>query len=416
MRFLGEVGHRSEWREFLPQPLLPMIASTAHPVVDPERDCLWTVNTCFGQLELVRWDGEGPIRRWPVRGGLVPQSLHTVAQTRQWIVVADCAYKVEPQLLAGGERKEMNNPSGPLYLIRKEDLEATPPGREVPCRAFTLAPEVMHYYGVWDDRDGVRVVFEHTRDMDMAIPLREGDVDAWGRPCDPRLRGLYHFPMSPSRMSTVDFDPESGKVHERARLVDAERLWAQQLSALDWSPEGLARPEVRHMTYHGWRPEAVSQRVLQLYRERVDPARLPREEIPARLVTLSMPELRPLREHAYPLDELPTSPVYVPRATGSRPGGGDGYVVLPVYSERGFRVELFDAADVGRGPVATLAAPRHEMPFLIHAAWLPRAVPAPSLARTRFAEELDGAAALPDELAAVAREVARELEEGAPLL
>jgi hypothetical protein len=373
------------------------------------------VNTRFGQLDLLRWDGEGPLRRWPVEGASIPQSLHTVAITRDWIVIADCAYKVEPQQLAGGERKELNNPSGPLYLIRKETVENTPPGRAVPCTAFRLAPEVMHYYGVWDDRDGVRVVFEHTQDMDMAIPLREGDVDAWGRPCDPIFRGLYHFAMSPSRQSVIDFDPERGKLRQRALLVDPETLWSQQLSAFDGSPEGLARPRVRHMVYHGWRPEAVSQRVLHFYRERVDPSSLPREEIPARITTLSMPDLRTLAEHVYPLDELPSSPVYVPRRTGSKPGGDDGYLVIPVYSDGGFRVELFDAGRVGGGPIATLASPRHAMPFLIHAAWLPRAAPAPDVARTRFSDELGGATALSDELAELARGVARELDEGVPL-
>ena len=41
--FLGEVGHRSEWigMELFPQPVLPMVTSTAHPVIDPDRDVLW---------------------------------------------------------------------------------------------------------------------------------------------------------------------------------------------------------------------------------------------------------------------------------------------------------------------------------------------------------------------------------------
>lgn len=439
MRFLGEVGHRSEWREFLPQPLLPMVTSTAHPVIDLERDCLWSVNTAFGQLELVGWDGAGPIRRWPVAGAVVPQSLHTITATRDWIVVADCAFKVEPRMLSGGERKEPNNPSEPVYLIRKEDALATPPGAEIACRSFTLAPEVMHYYAVLDDSDGVQVVFEHTECTDLAIPQRDGDVDATGRPCDPAFRGLYAFGLTPSRMSLVVFDPETGRQRERAHFVDPERLWAQQLSAIDWSPGGLARPTARHMLYHGWRPEAVTQRVLALYRDRVDPATLPPEEIPARLVTLSMPELAPGAEHVWPLDELPTSPVFVPRRAGeagdgparsagdgparragdapaSEPGGHDGYLVVPVYSDAGFRVELFDAANVAAGPVAALAARGHVVPFVVHAAWLPRAVPAPELPRVRFSDELEGLDSLPDDLARTAREVAREIDEGVPLV
>src|SRR5690606_33851467 len=84
LRFLGEVGHRDEWRAFevTPQPILPMVMSTAHPVIDPERGVMWTVNLHWGQLEIVRWDGEGPVERWPIQDATIPQSVHSITQTR----------------------------------------------------------------------------------------------------------------------------------------------------------------------------------------------------------------------------------------------------------------------------------------------------------------------------------------------
>ena len=82
----------------------------------------------------------------------------------------------------------------------------------------------------------------------------------------------------------------------------------------------------------------------------------------------------------------------------------------------GFRVEAYDAADVGRGPVATLAAPGFTVPFLLHSAWMPRAVPASGdVERLRFTDELDRIGELDDDLADAVREVARDLEEGVPL-
>ncbi|NLA37417.1 MAG: carotenoid oxygenase family protein, partial [Actinobacteria bacterium] len=133
--FLGDVGHRDEWNVFEvgPQPILPMVMSTAHPVIDPERNVLWTVNTLWGQLEIVRWDGVGPIRRWPIEGAIIPQSVHTITQTRDYLVVGDCAFKVEPQVLSGGKRTEPANADGPLYLIRKDQLDAAAPGTPVGC-------------------------------------------------------------------------------------------------------------------------------------------------------------------------------------------------------------------------------------------------------------------------------------------
>src|SRR5262245_23715999 len=132
LRFLGEVGHRSEWQatELFPTPVLPMIPSTAHPVIDPDRDVLWSVNLMLGKLFVVRWDGHGPVQRWPIAGARIPQSVHTITQTRDWLVIADCAYKVEPQVYFGKERTVPANHAGPVHLVRKDELEAAPPGRE----------------------------------------------------------------------------------------------------------------------------------------------------------------------------------------------------------------------------------------------------------------------------------------------
>ena len=71
-------------------------------------------------------------------------------------------------------------------------------------------------------------------------------------------------------------------------------------------------------------------------------------------------------------------------------------------SDDGFRVDVFDAGG-GRG---SGRRPRlaDTVPFLLHPAWMRRAVPAPELERLRFADELDDArlGALPDDLAVAA--------------
>ena len=427
LRFLGEVGARTDWEELMPEPLLPMIASTAHPVVDPERRCLWSVNTRFGQLWIVRWDGEGPVRRWPVEGGHIPQSVHTITQTRDWLVVADCAFKVEPQVIAGGDRTLPANHEGPVHLIRKADLDTTPPGEPLACRVFTLAPEMNHYYAVYDDSDGIVVLFEHTENADIAMAQRAGDLDALGRPTDPALAGLYGFPMTPSRTTLQRFDPETGERRELAELYTPDgHLHGRQLTAFDWSAEGFEHPTHFHCAYHGWRPEAVVQRMLDVYRDRVDRTLLAPEETPARIATHSWDGLQTVSEWEYGLDDLPTSPIFVPRDpgaagrsghAGSDPGGHDGWVVVPVVHDDGFRVEVFDAAAVGAGPVATLASPGHVVPFVLHSCWAPGvARPAPDAERVRFGDELAGIEALPDDLAAAAREVAAELDDGVPMV
>jgi hypothetical protein len=396
-------------------PLLPMITSTAHPVIDPDRDVLWSVNTLLGRLFVVRWDGSGRVQQWPIAGATIPQSVHTITQTRDWLVIADCAFKVEPQVFLGGERSVPANDGGPVHLIRKDELEATPVGQEVPCRVFTLAPEMNHYYACYDDRDGVSVLFEHTENADIAMTQGEGDFDALGRPCDPALRGLYGLPMSPDRTVLVRFDPENGRLDHVAQLRQPELLWNRQLNAMDWSKQGLERRTRHHMVYQGYRPEGITQKMLTLYRDRVDRALLPREETPALVVSVDAEDLHVTSIAQLGEGDFPSSPIFVPRGAGYEPGGHDGYIVVPVLNDAGFRIECYDAADVGKGPLATLAHRGATLPFILHAAWLPRAVPAPGLERNRFSSELERVGELPDDLAAVAREVARELDEGVPL-
>jgi hypothetical protein len=313
-----------------------------------------------------------------------------------------------------------------VYLIRKADLEAVPAGTPVSCRRHEVAPENNHYYATWDDTDGIAVLFEHTQNADIAITQRPGDVDALGRPCDPALVGLYGFPMSPDRTTMVVFDPDTGAQAHVAEMYEPGLLWTRQLNAMDWSTEGRTHPTVHHTVHQGFRPEAITQEMLALYGDRVDRTLMPSEETSPLVVTCSLPDLHVMSVHELATDDFPTSPIFVPRDpgadpnrsahSGSRPGGHDGFVVVPILNDDGFRVEVFDAADVGRGPLAVIGAPGCTVPFVLHSAWMPGGAEAPDIERLRFADELDRLDELDADLRSVVLEVADELEQGMPLV
>ena len=156
---------------------------------------------------------------------------------------------------------------------------------------------------------------------------------------------------------------------------------------------------MHHTVHQGFRPEAITQKMLALYGDRVDRTLMPADETTPRSSPPSLPDLEVVAVHELAMDDFPTSPIFVPRDpgadpsrsryAGSQPGGHDGFVVVPILNDDGFRVEVFDAADVGRGPLAVASAPGMHVPFLLHAAWMPRRSPRrPDLA-TRFADELD---------------------------
>ncbi|MEZ5251354.1 MAG: carotenoid oxygenase family protein [Ilumatobacteraceae bacterium] len=160
------------------------------------------------------------------------------------------------------------------------------------------------------------------------------------------------------------------------------------------------------------RPGALCACVLDVYRDRIDKRAVAGDEQPATLATFRRGGLDLHATYTYPsLGDFPSSPIFVPREGGT-PGGGDGWVVVPVISDDGFRVECFDAADVGRGPVAVLAGPnRDRVPFMLHSVWMPRAVPCADADRLRFRDDLDpdAVAALPDHLRRAVDEVAATL-------
>lgn len=425
LKFLAEIGHRKQWLDSAPVfPVLPVVTSPAHPVTDHERGCVWTAdyNMMTHKVGVVRYDGGKEIKRWPLKGAVMRQTMHTISQTRDWVLLMENGMRVDMAEMSGAPRKVTTFKEAPLYLVRKDDLERTPPGEPVPFKTVLISPECMHFYADYDDSDGIKVFFEHSTDSDIAVAVAPGDVDIWGRPIDPVLEGMYGLALSPPSVTLRVLDPETCTSKLIASYENPEYLWNVQTSAMDWSRKGLERPTLHHVMYNGFRPEGLTQRQLALYEDRIDKSRLPNEETPPCLASFDWQNsLEPRGLYRFRNDEWATSPTFVPRNAGAHgdpyagvhPGGHDGYLVVVVQSEEGFRIELFDADKVSDGPIAVLAQVGHRVPFVIHSSWMPSIKPAVRLDRLRFSEELDEARlrTLPAELAEVAREVARELDE-----
>jgi hypothetical protein len=217
--------------------------------------------------------------------------------------------------------------------------------------------------------------------------------------------------MCAQTVSEMVFTPGNPEPRVEATFRD-ERTWNLQLSAMDWSTAGRTAPTHHHVVYQGRHPELLARRVLHVYRDRIDEREVSGAEQNARLVTLSRDGLTVSSEWGFPsLGDLPSSPIFVPRR-GGVPGGGDGWVVVPVLNDDGFRLDCFDAADVSRGPVASArGANRERMPFLLHAVWMENAAPAPDVERLRFADDFDASllARLSDDERDVVMAVADEL-------
>ena len=408
--------------------VLPFLFSTAHPVADPERHCLWTVKldlvmepTVGMRPSVVRYDRHDgtQVRHWPLEGVTFGGSLHTVSQTRDWIVLCDSGnFKADPSEMMGGERSLTIDKEVPVWLIRKDQLEGLASGTPVKPVCFTMSPPTGHYYARWDDTDGVSVVWEGMDLMDLGLYMRADDLDVNGNPVDPGVVGLYNMAMAPETITEVIFDPESGKVLEQG-LFKQDWTFNLQLSAMDWSTEGMSAPTLHHVTYQGCRPGNISQRAARLYEGRIDLDQV-REDTPGALCSFERPsmELKGRWEYSDLSDHI-TSPAFAPRGApagsyaGGEPGGHDGYVIQPVCNDNGFRVDVFDAANVSAGPVATLAGTKKEcIPLVLHSAWMPTFHGLADAERLRFSDELsdERMASVPEEFHSAIRDVAAECD------
>ena len=432
LEYVAEVGHIDSWGgSSLPMPgPMPFLFSTAHPVVDPERDCLWTVKLSpvmeptFGmQPSVVRFDGGTEVRHWPLEGVSFGGSIHTVSQTRNWVILADSGnFKADPAEMMGGERTLTTDDEVPVWLIRKDQLDDLPSGSPVTPIPFTMAPPTGHYYARWDDSDGISVVWEGMDLMDLALYMRPDDRDVNGKAVDPAVVGLYNMAMAPETIVEVQFDPDTGKVIEQG-VYREDWTFNLQLSAMDWSVEGMSTPTLHHVSYQGCRPGNISERAAALYEGRI-PLDLVTEDTPGALATFERGSMALEARWEYPdVGDLITSPTFAPRAAGAddskssyagaEPGGHDGYVIQPVQNDDGFRVDLFDAADVGAGPVATLAGTGKEcVPLILHSAWMPAHDELADDERLTFSDELsdERLAGVPEELLGSIREVAEECD------
>jgi all-trans-8'-apo-beta-carotenal 15,15'-oxygenase len=429
LEFVAEVGHIDTWGGgSMEMPgVLPFLLSSAHPVADPDRDCLWSakldfvMEPSFGMRPaIVRYDqADGTrVRYWPLDGISFGGSTHTVSQTRDWVILADSGnFKPDPAEMLGGERALHIDAEVAVWLVRKDELDTLASGTPVTPIPLTMSPPTGHFYARWEDRDGISVVWEGMDLMDLAFYLKPDDVDVNGDPINPAMVGLYNMAMAPETIVEVVFDPSSGKAIEQGAFKED---WAfnLQLSAMDWSVEGTTSPTLHHVDYQGCRPGNISQRAARHYEDRI-------EETPGALCSFergSM-ELKARWEYSNLGDHI-TSPAFAPRNAGadasrstyagSEPGGHDGYVVQPVCNDDGFRVELFDAATVGAGPIAVLAGVNREcVPLVLHSAWMPAHDELVDAERLRFSDELSDElmASVPVELHDAIHEVAAECNQ-----
>lgn len=404
LAFVTPVGGNDEWFQAAPGLLEPLCAVAAHPAPDVDEHRLYFVN--YSQIAppgtapttyLARWDLEGPVERWRVEGMSPFDSIHDIKATRHHLVFSDLPFLIEPETFRGAPRTRRNQDHTTLWIVPKAHLDTTPAGGTVRATEVRIPIPTGHLYVDHEEVDGhLRVVLQQIPLADLMLTMTRDTLDhRHGNAIDPNYEGLIALGLQPSVVGRYVIDPATGEVLEADLAVDEERVWGGVLPTTDTYRSG-ARDRQRQLWYAGagFDPDLVPEDWWRLYGEATDgivaPADLPERAVPGTLARIDLESMKVAEVFEYADGAFPSPPTFVPRVGSDEPD--DGYVVVVVHQDGPKELQIFDAADIGRGPLARATSPTFNPPLLLHSCWMaPRPGPRPSAYRVPLGRDVKGA-------------------------
>lgn len=383
LRFVTFVGANDEWINATPAPIEPMCAVAAHPAVDLEEECLYFLNYnvvtapfCAPDASLARWNLDGPVTRWTLRGMSSFDSLHDVKTTERHVVFCDLPFVFEPETFIGRPRQRRAQTHTTLWVVAKDALRAAPEGGDVDVVEVQIPMPTGHLTVDYEECDGELCVYlQHIPLTDLTLrATRESQSHGDGALVDPNYAGLVAVPVQPSVVGRYFVDPTTGAVRGGDLAYDDAQVWGGLLATHDvWSAEARRRQRSLWYAGMGFDPALVTEEWWNLYGTAddgvVSPASLPTEPVGGTLARVDLESMKFADVFSYPDGAFPGAPTFVPRSGATAPD--DGYVVVTVHRNGPKELHVFDASDIGRGPVARATAPTFNPGLLLHSTWMP---------------------------------------------
>jgi hypothetical protein len=404
LEFVSMVGANDEWLQGVPGLLEPLCAVAAHPAPDVDEQALYFVNysqvTAPGEPSetyLARWDMHGPLHRRRIEGMSPFDSIHDVKVSEHHVVISDLPFMVDPEELRGKQRTERNQDHTKLWIVAKADLMAAPEGTSVQATEVRIPMPTGHLWVDAEEADGLlRVVLQHIPLADLMITVTHESRDhRMGAVFDPAYEGWIAQSVQPSVIGRYLIDPATGVVKDEAIATDVDRLWGGILGTTDVA-HPAARAHLGRLWYAGvgFDPDLVPEEWWRLYGTATDgivaPSELPDRALPGTLARFDVDEMAVSDVWSYPNGSFPSPPTFVPRAGATEPE--DGYVVVVVHQDGPKEVQVFDAADLGSGPVARAGSATFNPNLMLHSCWSPpRRGPRPSNYRISAGRDVAGA-------------------------
>jgi carotenoid cleavage dioxygenase-like enzyme len=399
LRYLSHVGSVSEHPAVLQHPLLPCVFTTGHPVEDPTRGGMWSCNLGFAPaggtsmtdaespLLVMHWDGEGELDWWVAEGVTVTHGIHVVTVTEHSVLFIETAYKPEPGVLFGQRRQAHHAPYTQVHIVRKEHLTKARRGGSVPCVSTRIPVESFHQFTDFR-QEGEDLTFfaVHANGWDLTLPLYPEDkVWRTGQALSPRQLGFVAMPSDASPVGRYVIDGRTGALKDAKTFVAPERHWGTLWYTRDASK--LERGEYLWQTYQGFDPELLVERQVRMYADHphrvVRVEDLPRSDLPSSIACLRAEDLTERSSWTFPRGSYAASPCHV-----TDPTGGPGWVVVPLQWPERTELHVFEALNLGKGPIAVAAAPGVRLSYQLHSGWTPTLGPRGSSYFRPYANDL----------------------------
>lgn len=416
---IAPLGPIEQWRTAfdasLPSGPFPTILTAAHLGYDANTQELFSVNYSPALPEgkpftdLLRWNSNGKLQRWKLvdtagNGVLIKQSVHQVAVTQDFVILADTAFRISTEQFSGNRRTTPQAADTPIYIIRRDALKHDV--SEVQALQVDIPRETLHFLVDFDNPQGrITLHAAHPCAWDFSDWLR--DDDRLGTVRQPVRRGLRGMPSTPLDIGVLGrhvIDTTTGKLLDSELLQDDEYTWGASLPTVPTIEKNPPFESIFWLSF-GFSEEMLTWRTSQLYKKykyrQIDYTELPILGRPSTLFRLDVPQMEILDGYQFPPGRFATAPQFIPKADSVIAEATNGYLMCVVTSDdtsasgsSGDELWIFDSSQLFLGPLCRLGHPELNMAFVQHSTWLPSLTKPSTInqisVREDFANRLEG--------------------------
>ncbi|HHP7231626.1 MAG TPA: carotenoid oxygenase family protein [Xenococcaceae cyanobacterium] len=387
-------------------------------------------------VKLIRWDGrnsqdgQGSFQIWRIdqEDGTsikIPDSMHQIAATRDYLVLANTVFKVGPEQLLPNllPTKLQNLPwflknplnkslnwlndqlrdifsyqqpdSTDLYIIRRSDLD--PKKSRITAKQISIPRPFPHFVADYENPgDRITLHVAHNTGWDASSWVRPYDKLATKERIDPE-----DFPLGMTSGSTdlnslgsyvidlQDWDnPDKERVALKGNLLSDKKLTWMSAIATYHLAEGINLPKTfKNIYWLSWGcwSDLLTDYVVDLYQDYPhrettinELLEITRQGVPTSICRVDLEQGEIVDSYQFESNVFANSPQFVPRSPSNETVDEsiDGYIVCVVNTGDSEKTpsefQIFDAANLKGGAICKLSHEDLKLGMTLHSAWCPK--------------------------------------------